>query len=279
MLIDTHCHINFKNFRDDADEVINRTLSNNTWLILVGTELKTSRRALDYANKYERGVYASVGLHPIHLEKAEVRGDDYSFNARGEKFNYEAYEKLAEFEKVVAIGETGLDYYHLNKSSDPATAKAKQQKVLVDQLKLARNLDLPLIIHCREAHQDMIKILKDFKRENKKLFSDGRPWGVMHCFSGDEDLAWQYFGLGLLVSFTGLITFNKSWDSLIRKMPPDKFLIETDSPYMTPAPFRGKRNEPIYVKQTALRIAEIKGLALAKIAEVSTNNARKLFRI
>ncbi len=157
--------------------------------------------------------------------------------------------------------------------------KKEQKDILKEQLKLARILDLPVIIHCRQAHDDMLALLKDFKKENKELFNKDKPWGVMHCFSGDENLAWQYFSLGLLISFTGLVTFSKQWDDLIRKLPSDKFLIETDCPFMTPEPFRGKRNEPVLVKYVAKRIAEIKNLTTERVGEITAMNAKKLFKI
>ncbi len=280
LLIDTHAHVNFSAFKNDADEVIKNSLDNNVWMILVGSEHKTSQRALEYANKYEKGVYAAIGIHPIHLERGLVEDEeqDYSFPTKGEEFHYDSYEKLAKFEKVVAIGEIGLDYYHIDKDRTEEVKK-KQKEVFVQQLLLARRLDIPVIIHCRQAHDDMLMILKDFKQKYKNLIPSDKPWGVMHCFSGDEDLAWQYFSLGLIVSFTGLITFSKQWDDLIRKLPFEKFMIETDCPYMTPEPFRGKRNEPMLVKYVADRIAEIKNLTTDRVAEITTNNARDLFNI
>lgn len=285
MLIDTHCHLNFAAFKDDADEVIHRSLDNNTWMILVGSEYKTSNRALSYANKYQRGVYAAVGLHPIHLEDMRVENDDengegeYNFIARAEEFNYDNYEKLAKFEKAVAIGEIGLDYYHLDPSGDLPAIKHKQQEVFVQQLLLAQNLGLPVIIHCRQAHDDLLAILTDFKKEYAKSLPGDRPWGVIHCFSGDEDLAWKYFNLGLMISFTGLITFSQQWDDLIRKTPLDRIMIETDAPYMTPEPFRGKRNEPLFVQYVAKRIADIKGLPIERVADKTFANAKALFRL
>ncbi|MFA5184832.1 MAG: TatD family hydrolase [Patescibacteria group bacterium] len=283
MLIDTHAHVNFAAFKDDADAVIRRSLDSNTWMILVGAEIKTSNRALDYANKYEKGVYAAVGLHPVHLENSRVdtgeEGDSGSFIARAEEFDYDSYEKLAKFEKVVAIGEVGLDYYHLDPTKDVSAVKKKQQEVFAQQLLLARSLDLPVIIHCRQAHDDLFMILSEFKKEYSQLIPTDRPWGVIHCFSGDEDLAWKYFKLGLLISFTGLITFSKQWDDLIRKIPLDKLMIETDTPYMTPEPYRGERNEPILVQYVANRIADIRGIKLEKVAEMTTETARSFFRI
>lgn len=283
MFIDTHAHVNFAAFKDDADEVIRRALDNDTWMVLVGSELKTSQRALDYANKYQRGVYAAIGLHPVHLEDGPVDtgedGENSSFMAHAQEFHYDSYEKLAKFEKVVAIGEIGLDYYHLDLTKDLAAVKKKQQETLAQQLLLARSLDLPVIIHCRQAHDDLLPLLQDFKSQYGHLISPERPWGVIHCFSGDEDLAWKYFKLGLIISFTGLITFSKQWDDLIRKIPLDKMMIETDTPYMTPEPYRGRRNEPLLVQYVANRIADIRGVKLEKIAEATTATARKFFNI
>lgn len=283
MFIDTHAHVNFAAFKDDADEVIRRSLDNNTWMVLVGSESRTSARALQYANKYEKGVYAAIGLHPIHLQEGLIDGSEednsYSFVSRFEDFDYGVYEKLAKFEKVVAIGEIGLDYYHLDPTKDVTEIKKKQQEVFVQQLLLARNLNLPVIIHCRQAHDDLLKILQEFKKEFAHIIPTDRPWGVIHCFSGDEDLAWKYFELGLIISFTGLITFSQQWDSVIRKMPLEKIMIETDTPYMTPEPYRGQRNEPLLVQYVAKRIAEIKNLKIEKVAEITTATARNFFRI
>jgi TatD DNase family protein len=280
---DTHAHVNFKDFKDDADEVIRRSLDNNTWLVLVGAEYKTSNRALNYANKYESGVYAAIGLHPTHLEEVIAHSSDEKgstqYLTRGEDFDYSTYEKLAKFEKVVAIGEIGLDYYHLDLSGDIAAIKKKQKKVLLEQLRLARSLNLPVIIHCRQAHDDLLPLLQDFRKENRHLIDSTKPWGVIHCYSGDENLAWEYFKSGLMISFTGLITFSQMWDDLIRKIPLEKIMIETDCPYMTPEPYRGQRNEPLLVQYVANRIAEIKNIKLEKVAEVTTENAKRFFGI
>ncbi len=279
MFIDTHAHVNFNAFKNDGDEIIRRALTENVWMVLVGSEYKTSKRALDYANRYEKGVYAAVGLHPIHLREFQAEGDDYEFITRAETFSRDAYEKLASFSKVVAIGEIGLDYYHINVNDDVAQIKNKQKQVLQEQLKLAAEINLPVILHCRQAHDDMLSILKDFKKDYKDILPTNKSWGVVHCYSGDENLAWQYFSLGLMISFTGLITFSARWDDLIRKLPNEKFMIETDCPFMTPEPFRGKRNEPVLVKKVAERIALIKNLTTERIAETTTENAKRLFNI
>jgi TatD DNase family protein len=280
MYIDTHAHVNFSAFRDDTDEVIARALDGDVDVILVGAEYKSSKRAIDIANRYEKRVYAAVGLHPIHLrDSIEKNFNGQEIAVKREEFNYDAYEKLAKFEKVVAIGEIGLDYFRFDLSEDIEELKKQQKIVFFEQLKLARELDLPVIIHCRQAHDDMMAILTDFKNKFKDLFPKNRPWGVMHCFSGDENLAWDYFNIGLLISFTGIVTFSQQWDALIRKIPLDKFMIETDCPFMTPEPFRGKRNEPLLVKKVAEKIAEIKNISIETIAKATTNNAKNIFKL
>lgn len=279
-LLDSHAHVNFNAFKDDGEAVIKRSLEAGVGMILVGSEAKTSKRAIDYANRYDRGVWAAVGLHPTHLFAARVQGDDYDFVTSGEQFDTEVYGKLADFSKVVAIGEIGLDYYHLEQfAAEPEQIKKKQKQVLSQQLTLAAQKELPVLIHCRDAHIDLLPFLQDFRREYRQLLPAGRPWGVVHCFSGNESLANEYFAIGLLISFTGLITFCHDWDHLIKKMPADKFLVETDCPFLTPAPFRGQRNEPGLVSLAAERIAQIKGWSLDRVAETTTDNARHLFNI
>lgn len=279
MLIDTHAHINLKNFREDGDTVIRNALSENVWMINVGVDYKTSRRALDYANRYEKGVYAAVGLHPGQIMAGVIADDEGGeYQSRGEEFDYGVFEKLAQFEKAVAIGEIGLDYYRIVTSPEANEIKKKQKEVFWEQLLLARRLNKPVIIHCRQAHDDMLALLGEFKKEHRNLIPQ-KPWAVMHCFSGDEDLAWEYFNLGMMISFTGLITFSKQWDDLIRRIPNDKFMIETDCPFMTPEPYRGKRNEPLLVEFVARRIAEIRKSSYEYISDLTTENARTFFKI
>lgn len=278
LYIDTHSHINFKKFVDDSGRVILNALNEGIGMIIVGTDYKSSRKAIDLANRYEEGVYAAVGLHPVHLEdQEEDEQGRLIFRGRAEDWNYEAYDKLAQMEKVVAIGEIGLDYYHLKITQDIFEKKQKQKKVLVEQLLLARRLDLPVILHCRNAHDDMLSLLDDFRHEYSDLIPKDRSWGVVHCFSGDENLAWKYFNMGLMISFTGIITFSSAWDALIRKAPLDKMMIETDCPFMTPEPHRGKRNEPLLVPLVAERIAKIRGVDVEKVALATTKNAQEFF--
>jgi len=282
MYIDTHCHLNFKDFKDDYRQVAERALSNQVEMVVVGSELKTSNRSVSLSKEFEQGVYSAVGLHPIHLQDILVKNDNengkYEFRSKKEEYQEEPYLKLVKSSnKVVAIGEIGLDYYHIDVNSEQEIKGVKnlQQEVFYKQLELAKKVELPVIIHCRDAHDDLLPILKDFYSKN----SFQKEWGVIHCFSGDLELAKKYWDMGLLTSFTGLITFVKQWDSLIEKAPFDKIMIETDSPYLSPTPYRGQRNEPLYVKEVARRIAEIKKLDISLVEEKILETSKKFFNI
>ena len=284
MLIDTHAHLNFNAYKDDADEVIRRSLTNNTWMINVGSNYETSKRAVEMAERYGRslpagrqGVFAAVGLHPIHLAegifKTKIDKEEIEFATKEEEFNYEKYKELAKSPKVVAIGEIGLDYYYRPKTKIKLGAfKEKQKEVFLKQLNLAEELNLPTILHCRSAHDEMIEILN-----TKYKMQDTRLRGVIHCFTGTQEQAEKYLGMGFFLGLNGII-FKLDLDEIIKKTPLDKILIETDCPYLTPAPMEG-RNEPLYVKYVAERIATIKNLSLEEIAEITTRNAKELFKI
>ncbi len=278
-LIDIHTHTNFNSFRQDSSEVIQRALDNDTWLINVGSQFSTSARAVRIAEKYNEGVYSAIGLHPIHLFSANVDEEDMQFESRAEEFDYDKYKELAKNKKVVAIGEVGLDYFHLKNrikgkinEEQIEQIKEKQKEVFIAQFKLAQELNLPIIIHCREAHNDLMEIIKKLKIHYP------HAEGVIHCFDGDLKLAKKYFDLGFMISFTGLITFVKGYE-WIKDIPENKFMIETDAPYLTPPPYRGERNEPIYVKYIAQKIAEIRGVSMEEIEKITTKNVRKFFKI
>ena len=274
-LVDIHSHLNFNAFKDDADEVIRRTLEGGAWTILVGSQIDTSRRAISYAEKYPEGIYAAVGLHPIHLVEMEVDKDEIDagegvsgFHTRKEEFDYDIYKKLAEHQKVVAIGECGLDYY---RGRNDEWIKKKQAEVFRKQVMLARDVKKPLMIHCRNAYEDLLTILRDEKA--------GEIGGDIHFFSGPWEIAKQFLDLGFYLSFTGVITFARDYDEVIKKAPMDRIMIETDAPYVSPVPYRGKRNEPLYVRATAERIAELKELPFDEVAAATTKNALRLFRL
>ncbi len=274
MLIDTHAHLNFSAFKDDADETVKRALDKDVWIINVGSQYSTSERAVLMAERYQEGVFAAIGIHPIHLSelifKDKVDDDEeVEFHPSMEEFDEKRYIELAKSKKVVAIGEIGLDYFH-NKEN-----KEKQKEVFSAQIDMAMKLDLPIIIHCREAYNDVIEILRD-----KKIKYGEKLRGVVHCFSGRLSQAKIYTEeLGFHLGFNGIITFDRSYDKVVREIDLKHILIETDCPYLTPVPFRGKRNEPVYVKYVAEKIAEIKGIDLAKIEKITTENARRLFRV
>ncbi len=273
MLIDTHAHINFVAFKDDGDEVTKRCLAENIWMINVGSQSETSKRAVDYAQKYSSGVFAAVGLHPIHLggegeEKAiKEQVDEFEevvIFGRPEEFDYDFYKSLAKNEKVVAIGEIGLDYYR------NAAERKLQIEILEKQIKLAKEMKKSVIFHCREAHNDLLKILKKY---------NGEICGVIHSFSGRWSQAQEYLNMGFYLSFNGIITFARDYDRVVCQMPLERLLLETDCPYLTPVPFRGKRNEPSYVKYVAQKVAELRGITFEEVAKVTTRNARQLFKI
>lgn len=272
MLIDTHAHVNFNTFKNDGDEVIRRALDNGVWLVNVGSQYSTSKRAVEIAQRHKEGVYAAVGLHPIHLETGLVKMKDdpeeIQFKTIEEEFDYEKYKALAKSPKVVAIGEIGLDYYWKPKTKAKlALFKEKQMTILLRQMDLAKELNLPVIFHCRTAHDDLLEILAER--------ADVR--GVIHCFTGSWQQAQKYMDMGFYLAFNGLI-FKMDLDEVIRKIPLERILIETDCPYLTPSPIEG-RNEPIYIKYVAEKIAEIKSSSYEAITLATTKNAKELFRI
>lgn len=281
MLIDTHCHLNFKAFKDDADKIIQETLKENIQVIIVGTQYQTSARAVEYAARYD-GVYAAVGLHPVQLHTQtiteKIGPETISFKSRAEKFDEQKYLSLSQHQKVVAIGEIGLDYTisEIRPSIESSKLQKYQQETFIKQIKLAKKLKKPIIVHNRNATEDILKILKS--HFNKWQEGDALN-GVAHFFSGNFDEAQEFFKLGFLISFTGVITFVPQYEMLIRQVPLEKIMVETDSPYVSPLPYRGKRNEPKNVRFIAQKIADIKGLTLEEVAAQTTLNAKKLFKI
>lgn len=285
-LIDTHCHVNFSAFKEDGKEVVERTLKDDVWLINVGSQHSTSERAVKMAQDYQEGVYAAVGLHPIHLLEGHYDSSELDelvkFKTKTEEFDFEKYSELAKNPKTVAVGETGLDYFHLKdlNEDEKARAQEKQKKVFAKHLELAAKAKKPVIIHCRDssfgqkdAYRDMLAILKEIKKKEPELK------GVNHFFAGTLNEAETLFELDFLISFTGVITFVKDWNEVIKTAPLKKIMVETDAPYVAPVPYRGKRNEPLYVEEVAKKIAELKGISFEEVARQTTLNARTLFGI
>lgn len=286
-LIDTHAHVHFNAYKEDMDEVINRSLAAGVFMITVGTQTSTSKRAVQVAEKYD-GVWAAIGLHPNHLCEQEFTDPNEldamaTVKTRCEKFDPDFYRELATHPKVVAIGEFGLDYFHLPEHLDRNQLIKDQKNSMRAHLDLADEIGLPVILHSRESHADQIDILSEYIAENKL-----KRRGVVHCFTGTYEEAQKYLDLGFLVSFTGIITFPPKKNSgeelteiqkVVKELPLDSFMIETDAPYLSPEPHRGKRNEPMYVKYIGQKIAEIKGISVEEVAQATTTNAERLFGI
>ena len=281
---DVHTHTQFAAYKDDKDAVIQRALDAGVWMVNVGTQKDTSAAAVETAHEYAEGVYATVGLHPIHTDKSHHDKDelgeeqttpqhsqvckDVSFTSRGEEFDYEYYKKLAEDPKVVAIGECGLDYYRLEEQT-----KQKQFAVFEQQIALSNEVQKPLMIHCRNAFADLIDILR---AEQKNLLEQS---GIIHFFTGSIEDARLLLDLGFSFSFGGVLTFARDYDDTVRYIPLDRIVLETDAPYITPVPYRGKRNEPAYVAEVVRRIADIRGEEYEGVSAQILANAQRVFGI
>jgi TatD DNase family protein len=272
---DVHTHTHFAAFGGETDVVIQRALDAGVWMVNVGTQKNTSEKAIEVANKYSEGVYATIGLHPIHTEKSyhdsQELGDSEDakgFTSRGEDFDYDIYKKLVQDSKVVAIGECGLDYYRLSEET-----KEKQKDAFLKQTELSYEVKKPLMIHCRNAFNDLIEIL------NTNHSALNAIPGIVHFFSGTVDDAKKLLHLGFSFSFGGVITFARDYDEVIKRIPLDRIVLETDAPYVTPVPYRGKRNEPAYVIEVAKKLAELKNVSVDEIAEKTTQNAVSIFEL
>ncbi len=264
---DIHTHVNFKAFENDAEAVISSALKEGVWLTQVGTQKNTSKSAVMCAEKYKEGVYATVGLHPIHTSASfhdikELGEDGKEFTSCGEIFDDAYYKALAVHPKVVAIGECGLDYFRLSEES-----KEKQKNAFVSQIHLANEIGKPLMLHIRNAYKDAYEILK----------SEARVYGNVHFFAGTWEEAKYFLDMGFTISFTGVITFTNDYDDVVKNAPLDMIMSETDAPYVAPVPHRGKRNEPIFVKDTVKRIAEIRQEDFEKVRKTLVSNAFRVF--
>ena len=248
LVFDSHCHPQFPQYEGSREEVVKRALDGGVFMICIGTDLETSKKAIELAEKYE-GIWATVGLHP---------NDNLS-----ERFDPDIYKKLLNQEKVVGFGEIGLDYYRTTKKED----QEQQKQKFIEQLGLAGKSGKPVVLHCRDAHQDMLGILSPNLR------------GVIHSFTGTLEEAKKYLDLGFHLGFNGILTFTDQYDETVRYAPLEKILLETDAPYLTPVPFRGKRNEPLYVKYVAEKIAELKGIDYDEVARQTFENTKDLFGI
>lgn len=254
MIIDSHAHLDDTRFNKDRDKLIKELKENGIELAInIGSDLKTSIASAALADKHEN-IYAAVGIHP-HSAK-EVDGS-----------TIEILRSFAARDKVVAIGEIGLDFHYDNSPRDI------QKKWFKEQIKLAKEVNLPIVVHSRESDQEVLDIIKEAQ--------DGTLRGVLHCFSGSVELAKEFIKLGFYISLAGPVTFKNARvpKEVAKAVPLDKLLVETDSPYLTPEPYRGKRNEPIYTKYVAGTIADLRGISYEELAKATNRNTRDLFGI
>jgi TatD DNase family protein len=242
---DIHSHLNFSDYDSDRKAVIIRLKETKTYTITVGTDYESSVKAVDLADRHPE-IYACIGIHPVD---------------KSESFEVDKFENLIQHPKVVAVGECGLDFYHADKVKD----YERQKKLFLDQVKFALEHDKPIMIHTRNAYEEILTILESMKTSKLR--------GNVHFFAGDVAIAERFFKLGFTVSFTGAITFTHDYDEVIKYAPLDKIMSETDSPYVAPVPYRGKRNEPSYVSEVVDRIAEIKAEDKDIVRTALVNNA------
>lgn len=275
MFIDTHSHLNFSAFDKDREEIMEKSLEKNVWMINVGTNYFASKKAIDIA-KGKEGIFASIGLHPINLDTGlvKIRNDELSAkeNSLEKDFDYKQYAELVMSggEKVVAIGEIGFDYWYKPKAKTKRELFKEKQRILFrKELKLAKEFELPLILHCRLGHDDLLQELS--KKKHK-------PKGVLHCFCGSLKEAQQFIGLGYYIGLNGMI-FKLNLDEAVKKIPLDKILIETDCPFLTPPKLKKKRNEPVNVKCVAEKIAKVKNIKVQEVEKITTENAISLFKL
>lgn len=264
-MIDVHCHLNFHSFEKDLDGVIKRALDKGVEKIInVGTSLESSQKAVELSLRYDN-LYSIVGIHPHHADKLENGWE-------------KELEKIAKNKKVLAIGEIGLDYFSYK--SNGVVKPSLQKKIFETQIQIAQKLNLPLQIHNRQAGKDILEILKYHKKNLKEI-----P-GMFHCFAGEKEILKTALSLGFYIGFDGNITYdglapgeNTSLRDLVKATPIERIVAETDSPYLTPVPYRGSRNEPSYVIIVGESIAKIKNIPFSKVKENTTNNSNKIFNL
>ncbi len=285
-IIDSHTHIHFPVYDKDREEVIKRARGAGVKMICVGTQIVTSESATKLAEKYPDDIWATVGFHPNHLmtnDKAQMTNGWYhdkkeQKEAVPEKFDIEKLRKLARHPKVVAIGECGLDYYRLATSNmgQATSMKEKQKEVFLAQVELAKELNKALMIHCRpskgtdDAYEEALRMLFTY---------DNLPPRIFHFYVGSLAITKKLVESGAYFTFGGVITFARDYDEVIKYIPLDRILLETDAPYVAPEPHRGKRNEPAYIVEAAKKLGEIKKLSLEAINEATFNNSLKVFKI
>ena len=276
-LFDTHAHVNFNAYKDDGEDVLQRCLENEMHVVNVGSQYSTSKRAIEYAHKFENGIYAAIGIHPVHLKKGSFTHVDpeelteEEIPTVGEAFDYKKYLELARDEKVVAIGEIGLDYHHFEDGDDEEFLKNLQRETLLEFIELANIVEKPVMLHCWDGYDDLLEILANNPIAKK---------GIVHSFIGSYKTANKFIQLGYKIGMNGIVTYGESYDRLIKEIDLENIVIETDCPYLTPRPLeRGLRNEPLFVKEVAEKIADVKGITLEEVAEKTFQNAKNALNI
>ena len=271
-LFDSHAHVNFNAFKSDGEEVLRRCIDAGMMVVNVGSQYSTSKRAVEYAHKFETGVWAAVGIHPVHLKKGKFTHHEPDELAEeeiatvGEQFEHGKYLELAKDEKVVAIGEIGLDYHHFEEGDDVEGMKKLQKETLVNFIRLANEAQKPVMLHCWDGYGDLLEVLQNHPADKK---------GIVHSFIGSHKTAKKFIELGYKIGLNGIVTYGDSYDRLIKEIDLENIVIETDCPYLAPRPLeRGIRNEPLFVRQVAERIAAVKGLSIQEVARVTTQNAK-----
>ncbi|MCR4280752.1 MAG: TatD family hydrolase [Candidatus Kaiserbacteria bacterium] len=273
---DAHAHTNFVAYNEDREEVIVRAKDAGVGMNVVGTQFDTSKAAVALAEKYNN-VYATIGLHPVHTTKSyhdvqELGVGGKEFTSRGEVFDMSAYEMLGKNPRVIAVGECGLDYYR----SDEST-KEIQKKVFIQQIELANALKKPLMLHIRPGLRSLGEVGNAYEDALEIIKTHATVRGDVHFFAGDWNIAKQFLNIGFTLSFTGVLTFTHDYDEVVKNAPLDMILSETDAPYVTPVPHRGKRNEPLYVQEVVRAIARIRGEDLETVSNQILANARRVF--
>jgi TatD DNase family protein len=274
-LIDTHAHVNFAAFKDDADEVIKRAAEAGIGVINVGTQYTTSEKAVVMAHNYDE-VWAAVGTHPVHLKEGSFEYadteelDTQEIRTVGEEFDYDKYLSLARDDMVVAIGEIGLDYHHFEEGDDIAQLKKRQKEVLIEFIRLANEVGKPIIAHCWDGYPDLLEILTDNTVDKK---------GVIHSFNGGYKTAKKFIELGYKIGMNGIVTYSDAYHRLRKEIGLRDILVETDCPYLAPGLRKGERNEPILVREVAEKIAAVKDVSLQEVMDTTTINAVEVFNL
>jgi len=248
-IIDSHCHPQFSKYDEDRYKVIERSLDAGVGIIVVGTDFESSREAVEIAQKYDN-VWATVGIHP---------------NDTDDDFDIEPYKILLDEEKVVAIGEVGLDYFR----TPDEQGRENQRKVLRQWLKLAEEDSTPMVFHCRDSYDDVLEAVSEF----------GNIRGVIHSFTSDIELANYFIQRGLYIGLNGIVTFSQEYDNLVENIPLESLLVETDSPFLSPHPHRGERNEPLRVSIISDYIARKKGMSVEELNKITLQNTKQLFNL